>query len=134
MKGCQHVYLHDLDSLAGTDCDVQGSGWRSRRLVLADSGLGYSLHDTTMFAGTELAMHYKNHIESVYCISGEAEVVDDETGEVHPISPGTLYVLDQHDRHTFRAKTEVRNICVFKPALTGGETHDEDGSYPPPER
>lgn len=126
------MYFTSLADIEGTESDVRGEGWRSRRLILADAGLGYSLHDTTMHEGTELPMHYLHHVESVYCVSGEAEVTNEATGETHPISPGTLYVLDRHDKHTFRAKTEVRNICVFTPALTGAETHDENGAYPPP--
>jgi hypothetical protein len=29
---------------------------------------------------------------------------------------------------------DLRLVCVFNPALTGTETHDETGSFPPPER
>ena len=52
------------------------------------------------------------------------------TGEVHDLAPGTIYVLDKHDRHRLNAITPLRVICVFTPPLVGGETHDEDGSYP----
>lgn len=110
--------------------EVEGAGWNSKRLVLSDSRLGYSLHDTTMFAGTHITMHYTNHIESVYCIEGEAEVINEETGEKFTLRPGVIYILDNNDRHTFLAITQVRNICVFTPALTGNEVHDENGSYP----
>jgi L-ectoine synthase len=30
-----------------------------------------------------------------------------------------------------RAKTELRFVCVFTPALAGNETHQADGSYAP---
>ena len=43
-----------------------------------------------------------------------------------------MYALDQHDRHTLRVRTDLHLVCVFNPALTGGETHDADGSFPPP--
>ncbi len=51
------------------------------------------------------------------------------TGQVWPLMPGTMYVLDQHDPHIIRAETDLRLICIFTPALTGQEKHDKDGSY-----
>ena len=65
-------------------------------------------------------------------IDGEAEVTDLASGERHQLRPGTVYALDQHDRHTVRVRTDLRLVCVFSPALTGGETHDADGSFPAP--
>ena len=53
-----------------------------------------------------------------------------ETGEIHPLRPGTLYALDSHERHLLRARTEMRMICVFNPPLTGREVHDSEGAYP----
>ena len=45
-----------------------------------------------------------------------------------------MYALDKHDPHKVRAFTRIRSICVFLPALTGREIHDEDGAYAlPPE-
>jgi L-ectoine synthase len=41
-----------------------------------------------------------------------------------------MYTLDKHDRHRLKAKTALRIICVFTPALVGTEIHDKDGSYP----
>jgi L-ectoine synthase len=80
--------------------------------------------------GCELHLHYKNHVESNYCIAGQGEVEDVATGAVHPLTPGTMYALENHDAHILRAlKGQLRLICVFTPALTGHETHDPDGSY-----
>lgn len=124
------MIVRSLQGISGTERDISGPGWRSRRFTLAEDGLGYSLNDTLMEAGTETYMQYANHVEAVYCVSGEAEVVNEETKEVHRIGPGTLYVLDRHDPHTFKAITDVRNVCVFTPALTGREVHDETGAYP----
>ncbi|MBT9282707.1 MAG: ectoine synthase [Hydrogenibacillus schlegelii] len=127
------MIVRRLEEIIGTERDVQAKTWNSRRLLLKRDGFGYSLHDTRIFAGTETTMWYKHHIEAVYCVTGEGELVDHETGAVHAIRPGTLYVLDRHDRHTLRAKTELRLFCVFTPALTGQEVHDASGAYPPPE-
>jgi L-ectoine synthase len=44
------THLSDLD---GTERDVETPNWRSRRLVLAREGVGFSLHDTVIYAGTE---------------------------------------------------------------------------------
>ena len=45
--------------------------------------MGFSFHITTIYAGAELPMHYKNHLECVYCISGEGSIEDLATGQVH---------------------------------------------------
>jgi L-ectoine synthase len=43
-----------------------------------------------------------------------------------------MYTLDQYEKHCLRSFTRMRLVCVFTPALTGRETHDEDGAYAPP--
>ncbi len=121
------THLNDLD---GTERDIQTENWRSRRIVLAREGVGFSFHDTVLYAGTESSFWYANHIESVYCVGGEGELVNDETGEVFPITDGTLYLLDGHEKHTVRAKTDLRMACTFNPPVTGREVHDENGVYP----
>ncbi|NED83261.1 ectoine synthase, partial [Streptomyces sp. SID11233] len=83
-----------------------------------------------MYAGTETTMHYANHIEAVLCVEGEAELTDEATGEKHWITPGTMYLLNDHDLHTMRPKTDFRCVCVFNPPVTGREEHDENGVYP----
>lgn len=122
--------VRTLSDLEGTDRDVQAPTWKSRRFILADDGVGFSFNDTVLYAGTETHMHYKNHIESVYCIEGRAELTDVRTGEVHEITAGTMYLLDEHDEHVLKVIEDVRMMCVFTPALTGQEVHDEDGVYP----
>lgn len=126
------MIVRTLEDVVGSDRDVAGEGWRSRRLLLRSDGLGFSLHDTTVAAGTELNLHYKHHLEACYLIAGEAELTDLATGEQHALRPGSMYALDQHDRHTIRVKSDIRLVCVFNPALTGGEVHDAEGSFPPP--
>ena len=41
-----------------------------------------------------------------------------------------MYLLDGHERHTLRVKTDFRCVCVFNPPVTGREDHDENGVYP----
>ncbi len=122
--------VRTLDDIVGTERDVKAETWSSRRLLLADDRVGFSLHDTLIGAGTETTMWYRNHIEAVYCIEGEGTLTDTATGEVHEIGPGTVYLLDEHDHHVLRARSQMRMVCVFNPPCTGAETHDEDGVYP----
>ena len=104
--------------------------WESTRLLLKNDNMGFSFHITTIYAGAVLPMHYRHHLESVYCISGRGEVETREDGKVYPIEPGTIYILDQHDEHILRAFTEMKMACVFNPPLNGREVHDESGAYP----
>ncbi|UVS79500.1 ectoine synthase [Actinokineospora sp. UTMC 2448] len=127
------MIVTSLKEIASSERDVDAGQWRSRRLVLAEDGAGFSLHDTLVRAGAQYTLHYTSHIEAVYCIEGEGELVDESTGHVHRLEPGSLYLLNDHDRHTLRAKTAMRTVCVFNPACTGQEVHDENGAYPAPE-
>src|ERR1051326_8232530 len=67
------MIIRNLDQLAGTDRDVRGEGWRSRRLLRRDDQVNFSLHLTELDAGTELELEYANHFEANFCISGEGE-------------------------------------------------------------
>ena len=128
------MIVKHLDDILDTEAHVAGEAFESRRLLLAEDGLGYSLHDTVVAEGSEQHLHYKNHIESNYCIAGEGEVENIATGEVFPLKPGSLYTLDRNEAHIIRAgKGGLRFICIFTPALTGREVHDQDGSYGLPE-
>jgi len=119
-----------IQDLHGTDREVEGPNWVSRRFLLKKDGMGFSFHETIIPAGAELHMWYKNHFEAVYCVAGNGSIENLETGEVHPIEDGTLYALDQHDRHILRGGSEdMRLVCAFNPPVTGRETHDEDGAY-----
>lgn len=124
------MIIRRIEELAGTERCVSEENWTSTRLLLAKDGMGFSMHETILHAGTETPMWYRNHVEAVYCVEGEGEIVERDTGKVHAIRPGTLYALDQHDRHILRAKTRFRMVCVFNPPVHGPETHDADGSYP----
>ncbi|GAA4906780.1 MULTISPECIES: ectoine synthase [Nocardiopsidaceae] len=124
------MIVRSMSDVDGTDADIRTETWRSRRIVLAKDKVGFSFHETVLYAGTETSMWYANHIELVHCIEGEAEITDDETGETHLVTPGTLYLLDGHEHHTVRPKTDFRVLCVFNPPVTGREVHDENGVYP----
>ena len=104
--------------------------WSSARYLLRRDGMGFTVTHTTVSAGSSQTMQYKNHVEANLVIEGEGELTDLATGTVHRLAPGTMYALDRHDRHRIDARTGIRIVCVFAPALVGPETHDEEGSYP----
>lgn len=124
------MIVRKLDDIADSDLDVRADTWRSRRLLLARDAMGFSMHDTVLYAGTEIPMHYQNHLEAVYVIEGEGELVELESGTVHQLRPGVVYALDANDRHAVRPATDIRCVCVFNPPVTGKEVHDESGAYP----
>jgi L-ectoine synthase len=124
------MIVRHLDDVVGTDRDVEGPSFRSRRLLLARDGADFSFHDTVLHAGSVTTMWYRHHVEAVYCVEGAGVLENLETGEVHAVGPGTFYCLDGHERHRLRADTDLRMMCVFTPPLTGDEVHDDDGAYP----
>lgn len=124
------MIVRHLKKAATTPRRVVSETWESTRLLLKNDAMGFSFHITTMYAGTETAMHYQNHLEAVYCISGRGELEDKATGQRYPITPGMIYALDGHDAHVVRAKTNLKLACVFNPPLHGLEVHDASGAYP----
>ncbi len=124
------MIVRNLEEARQSERLVVSEGWDSTRLILKDDQMGFSFHITRIFKNAELHLHYKNHLESVYCISGRGEVEDLANGKIHPIEPGTVYVLDKNDKHILRAFEEMQMACVFNPPLTGQEVHDETGAYP----
>ncbi|MFV3077756.1 ectoine synthase [Niveispirillum fermenti] len=124
------MIVRNLADARSCERNVVSKGWESARLLLKDDGMGFSFHITTIYAGAELLMHYKNHLECVYCISGEGSIEDLATGQVHEIRPGTMYALNLNDRHILRGRTEMIMACTFNPPVTGREVHDETGAYP----
>ncbi|MFS1523164.1 ectoine synthase [Microbulbifer sp. 2304DJ12-6] len=103
--------------------------WESTRLLLKDDNMGFSFHITTIYEGADFQMHYQNHLESVFCMSGEGEVETLVDGKRYPIKPGTVYILDKHDEHVLRAFKQMKMACVFNPPLNGKEVHNTDGAY-----
>lgn len=104
-------------------------GFTSNRILLVSDNMGYTLTKTVIPVKGVQHWHYKNHLESCYCISGKGILTNLKTNEEYRINPDSAYVLDKHDDHTFEAIEEVVLLCVFNPPLTGQEIHKEDGSY-----
>ena len=100
------MIVRSIKEIIGSDREVTGEGWTSRRLLLRKDGMGFSFHETIIPAGAELELWYKNHLEAVYCVAGNGTIEDLATGD-----------------------EDMRLICAFNPPVTGRETHDSDGSY-----
>lgn len=117
------MIIRDLDDVPAVDW---GNGM-SRRFLVADDGLGYSVTDTVVRAGTKSRLEYRNHVETCYCIAGSGEVIETD-GTAHPLTPGRMYCLDQHEAHHLVASPheDLRLVCVFVPALRGDEAHRLD--------
>ncbi|MFN0263156.1 ectoine synthase [Tepidamorphus sp. 3E244] len=125
------MIVRDFNELKNSDRAVSDARWTSVRMLLANDGMGFSFHITTLEAGSEHTFHYKNHFESVYCMAGKGSITDLATGETHQIKPGVMYALNLHDKHTLRAEEDLVMACCFNPPVTGTEVHQEDGSYAP---
>ncbi len=116
------------DDVIGAKGEARGDGWWSLRLLHEEDGMGVTLTDSILEPGFDMVLWQKNHLEACYCLEGEGTVEELDSGVTHEIKPGTLYAMNDHDRHRIRAKTRLHLICTFHPALTGNEVHDADGS------
>ena len=119
--------------------DLQASGryaekpgvFTSARYLLREDRVGFTMTQTSVAAGTRQEMAYAHHVEANLVLDGEGVLTDLETGRTHELRPGVMYTFDGHERHTIDATTDLRIVCIFRPALLGTETHDETGAYPP---
>ncbi|MGI9310772.1 MAG: ectoine synthase [bacterium] len=110
-----------LEQVQASKFDVDFGNGRSRRFLTERDHMGFTLTDTVINAGSESELQYARHLEACYCLSGDGEL---QVGErVYALEPGVLYAPNEHDRHIVRAKTELRFVCVFLPALSGDERH-----------
>jgi L-ectoine synthase len=123
------MIVRTLDDVRDTSNDVTGDGWRSLRLLTRDDGMGFTITSTTLEPGMDAELEYRNHLEACLCVEGRMTIEDLATGTVHALGPGSMYALDAHDRHRVRVLEPTVLVCVFEPALTGTETHDEHGGY-----
>jgi L-ectoine synthase len=124
------VIVRTLEEITDTERDVKTEHWRSKRIVLAGDAVGFSLHETVLEAGSVNDFWYANHIEAVWVIEGEGELLDKDNDVTYRLGPGSVYVLNGHEHHQLRPRTQMRTVCVFNPPVTGREVHDENGVYP----
>ena len=122
--------LEDLRA-AGQEKSLPRGRARVVRYLTAGDGLGFSFSDVSLGAGAESTLWYKNHWEANYIVAGGGEVEDLTTGERWPLAAGMLYTVGPKDRHRITVAEDLRCVSVFNPPISGDETHDEDGAYPP---
>ncbi|GAB2714623.1 ectoine synthase [Nocardia thraciensis] len=106
--------------ITGTDRQVDTDTWTSKRIILSDDQVGFSYHETTVAPGTETPLHYPDYVEAVWLIEGTGTLLDRDNDVTYPLAPGTMYLLDKHERHTIIADTQLRMYCVFYPAVPPG--------------
>ena len=126
------MIVRTLDEITDTDRDVESENknWRSKRIVLAKDGVGFSVHETVLQPGSINDFWYANHIEAVFITEGEGELYDKDNDVTYQLAPGSIYVLSGNEKHQLRPKTLMKTVCVFNPPVTGREVHDENGVYP----
>lgn len=124
------MIVRSFDDIGGTERDIATANWRSKRILLARDGAGFSLHETTVLAGTSNSFWYANHVEAVVILEGYGRLIDEESGQEYELKPGTMYLLDGHEHHRLLPRTDIRALCVFNPPVTGDEVHDATGAYP----
>jgi L-ectoine synthase len=116
--------------LAGTSRAMGTDKWQTTRLLLREDGVGLTVTDVTLGAGSEAIYGYKHHVEIGYCLEGEATITELATGVVHVIKPGSLFAAARGERFRWRSDQPTRLITIFNPALAGPEVNDADGSFP----
>src|SRR5690606_15264900 len=79
------VIVRKVRDLRGGSREVESTNWVSRRLLLKSDGMGFSLHETIILAGTATRMCYRNHLEAVYCVGGRGSIEVLATGETFDI-------------------------------------------------
>lgn len=119
-----------IKNLIETSRHIHGEGFESIRAILADDGMGFSVHKTIIpKSDTAHNWHYKEHLEACYCISGRGILKNLDSGDKYEIAPDTIYLLDKHDNHTFLPIEDTVLISIFNPPVYGNEVHDENRSY-----
>ncbi|MCV7433840.1 ectoine synthase [Mycolicibacterium bacteremicum] len=127
------MIVRTTTEITGTERDVAAGAWRSKRIILAGDGVGFSFHETVIESDSVSEFHYQHHVEAVWVVEGAGTLTNLETGEQHDLEPGTMYLLDGHERHRVTCSRQLRMLCVFNPPVTGTEVHDETGAYPAPQ-
>ncbi|MBJ7479129.1 ectoine synthase [Rhodococcus erythropolis] len=126
------MIVRTTTEITDTDRDItsEDGNWRSKRIVLGGDRVGFSFHETTIKAGSVNEFHYANHVEAVWLVEGTGKLIDLDNNEEYDLAPGSMYLLNGHERHRVEPDTQMRMLCVFNPPVTGREVHDENGVYP----
>jgi L-ectoine synthase len=126
------MFVRNLREVETGEHFVDWGNGTSHRLLTVRDGMGFTVCHTVVQARSQSLLEYRNHLEACYCIAGEGEV-EDMDGNVFPIKPGDIYVLNKHDKHYLRGgkDQDLVLVSIFNPPLNGTERHnlkDGDGS------
>jgi L-ectoine synthase len=127
------MFIRRFEDVENTDHFkiVLDGALRSARYITASDGMGFSLHVNRARPCPPMTLWYKNHWEANYIISGLIDITDLTTNEKWQLGAGDLYQVGPNDLHYFEVIEHEHHLSIFCPALTGTETHDEDGAYSP---
>ena len=123
-----------------TPSDVRAAGHYSEapdgsrsiaHIVTRSDEVGFSYSDVHLRRGYRSDHRYKHHRTASLVLEGTLEVTDRANGRVDRLGPGGLYCVGPGDGHQLSAVEDVHMISIFNPPLTGQETLDADGGYPP---
>lgn len=115
------MIIKKLQDILSTERDVNWGNGMSRRFLIRDDGLPFTMTETIINPNTESRLQYLNHAEACYCIGGFGEV--ETNNNIFEIKPGTMYAPEK-DGHILRAGKEgLKLVCVFTPPLSGQEHH-----------
>ena len=104
------MFVRRLSDVVGTERDVDWGSGQSRRLLIKKDNMGFAFLDTIVNAGTDVLLQYRHHLESVYCIEGEGEIIDQIKNESHIIGPAhsTFWTT-----MTYIACAHIQNCALF---------------------
>ena len=129
------MLVRKIDDITSSDkvltYKTDTGGLRSVRLLTKDDQCGFSVADVRVQGEWSIDLHYKNHVEINYIVSGKGKIEDLSSGESWEIGPGSLYVVGPKDRHRMTTEGDAHLVSIFNPAVTGSEKHDADDSYEP---
>ncbi len=129
------MFVRKIDEITSEDKKLRyktdAADLVSVRLLTKDDQCGFSLSDVRVQGELSFDLHYKNHVEVNYIVSGKVKVEELSSGESWELGPSSVYVVGPKDRHRMTTVGEAHIVSVFSPAVTGSEKHDADGSYPP---
>lgn len=123
------IIKHKRD-LEGTSNAVSTADWSTIRFLLQADGVGITVTDVVIHAGSDAIYHYKNHTEVCYCLEGKATLEDLQANMTHRVTAGTLWVCHKGEKFRFIAEMPTRLVSIFMPALVGPEVNDAEGSFP----
>ena len=55
------MILRTIEEVLNSKNNVEADNWASRRFLVKKDGMGFSLSETTIYAGSETEIWYKNH-------------------------------------------------------------------------